>query len=112
MQNEMMQVMALKILRQIAGNIRDADFFTMMCDEATDVTNTSQLVVCIRWVDQNLNANDELIGLKDMPCTDAKSIVFELKDVLLKMHSNLKQCRGQCYDGCSTMSGSKMVLPK
>ena len=112
MQNEMMQVMALKILRHIAGNIRDADFFTMMCDEATDVTNTSQLVVCIRWVDENLNANDEFIGLKDMPCTDAKSIVFELKDVLLRMHLNLKQCRGQCYDGCSTMSGSKNGVAK
>ena len=42
-----------------------------------------------------------------MPNTDADSIVRELEDVLLRMHLKLNKCRGQCYDGCSTMSGSK-----
>ena len=106
-QNEMMKVMALKILREIAGNIRDADFYSMMCDEATDVSNTSQLVVCLRWVDDDLVAHDEHIGLKDMSDTSAKSIVRELKDVLLRMNLKLRKCRGQCYDGCSTMTGYK-----
>lgn len=106
-QNEMMQIMALKILREIADNLRDSDFFTMMCDEATDVKNVSELVVCLRWVDENLIAHDEFIGLKDMPSTDAESIVRELKDVLLRMRLKLERCRGQCYDGCSTMSGAK-----
>ena len=39
--------------------------------------------------------------------TDADSIVRELKDNLLRMHLKLNKCRGQCYDGCSTMYGSK-----
>ena len=42
-----------------------------------------------------------------MPTTGADSIVRELKDVLLRMQSKLDECRGQCYDGCSTMSGAK-----
>ena len=45
-QNEMMKLMALRILRDVARNIRDPDFYSMMCDEATDVGNVSQLVVC------------------------------------------------------------------
>ena len=49
-QNEMMQIMALKILREIATNLQDSDFFTMMCDEATDVKYFSQLVVCLHLV--------------------------------------------------------------
>ena len=97
-QNEMMQIMALKILREIATNLQDLDFFTMMCDEATDVKNVFQLVVCLRWVDENLNAHYEFIGLKDMPSTDADSIVRELKDVLLRMRLKLEKCHGQCYD--------------
>ena len=106
-ENEMMQIMALKILREIATNLQDSDFFTMMCDEATDVKNVSQLIVCLRWVDENLNAPDEFIGLKDMPSTDADSIVTEHKDVLLRMRLKLEKCRGQCYDWSSTMSGAK-----
>ena len=42
-----------------------------------------------------------------MPNTDADSIMRELKDILLQMHLKLNKCRGQCYDGCSTLSISK-----
>ena len=51
-----------------------------MCDEATDVKNISELVVCLRWVDNKLKAHDEFIGLKNMPNTDADSTVWELDD--------------------------------
>ena len=54
-----------------------------------------------------MEAHDEFIGLKNMPNTDADSIVRELEDVLLRMHLKLNKCRGQCYDGYSIMSGSK-----
>ena len=103
----MMQIMALRVLREVAENIQDFDFYSIMCDEATDVKNVSELAVCLRWVDDELEAHDESIGLKNMPNTDADSTVRELKDVLLRMHLKFSKCRGQRYDRCSTMSGSK-----
>ena len=108
-QNEMMKVMALNILREVAYNVREADFYSIMCDEATDVANVSQLFVRLRWVDDELNAHDEFTGLKDMSATgtNAESIVIEMKDCLLRMDLKLTKCRGQCYDGCSTMKGPK-----
>ena len=108
-QNKMMEVKALKILREIAYNVREADFYSIMCDEATDVAIVSQLLVCLRWVDDELNAHDEFIGLKDMSATgtNAESIVRELKDCLLRVDLKLTKCRGQCYYGCSTMKGPK-----
>ena len=39
--------------------------------------------------------------------TNAESIVRELKDCLLRMDLKLTKCRGQCYDGCSTMKRPK-----
>ena len=38
---------------------------------------------------------------------DAKSLVTSIKDVLLRMGLPLSNCRGQCYDGASYMSGAK-----
>ena len=75
-----------------------------MGDEATNVSNVLQLVICLRLIDCDLVAHDEFIRLKDMPCTNADSIVAELKDVLFRMNLKLNKCRGQCYDGCSTMT--------
>ena len=106
----MMQIMALRVLREVTQNIQDVDFYWIMCDEATDVKNVSELVVCLLWVDDKLEAHDEFIGLKNMPNSDADSIVRELKDVLLQMHWKLNKCRGQCYDECASMSGSKSGL--
>ena len=55
-------------------------------------------------MDDESEAHDKFIGLKNMPNTDADSIMREFKDILLQMHLKLNKCRGQCYDGCSTLS--------
>ena len=60
-----------------------------MGEEATDISYELQLVICLRWVDCDLVAHDEFVGLKDMPCTNADSIVAKLKDVLLRMNLKL-----------------------
>ena len=38
--------------------------------------------------------------------TSADTIVVGIKDVLLHMNLRIQNARGQCYDGCSTMTGS------
>ena len=67
----------MQILQDIAENLHQVDFYSLMCDETTDISNTSQLVICLHWVDDELNAHNEFIGLKDMSSTgtDAESIV-------------------------------------
>ena len=39
MQNDLLKVMALKVLRSIAACLRDSPFFTIMSDKTTDVSN-------------------------------------------------------------------------
>ena len=55
--------MGLKLMRNVAANIRSAKFYTIMADETADVSNTEQLVICIRWVDDDLNIHEDFIGL-------------------------------------------------
>ena len=75
----MIQIMALRVLREVAENIQNVDFYSIACDEATDVKNVSELAVCLHWVKDELEAHDEFIGLKNMRNTDADSIVQKLK---------------------------------
>ena len=44
-QNEMMQIMALRVLQEVAENIHNVDFYSIMRDKATDVKNVSELMV-------------------------------------------------------------------
>ncbi len=105
-QNEMLNMMALSILREIRSKVADK-WFTIMVDETTDLSNTEQMVFCLRYVDDQFDVHEEVIGLYSLVSTSADSIVFTIKDILLRLNLRLDMCRGQCYDGASTMSGRR-----
>ena len=99
--------MALSILRRIAGSICNSKFYCIMCDECTDASKQEQLVICIRWVDEQLQSQEKFIGLCKIDDISANTIVATIKDVLVRMNLALSRCRGQCYDGASTMVGTR-----
>lgn len=67
--------MALGVLREISANIKTAQFYTIMADETADVSNIEQLVICFRWVEDNLTIYEDFIGMHPMAQTNAESIV-------------------------------------
>lgn len=50
-----------------------------MADETADVSNKEQVVVCIRWVDDNLQVHKDFIGLYPVDRTTADDIIKVLK---------------------------------
>ena len=106
-QNEMMQKMALMILRKVGHKIRSSVWYTILADECTDVANREQFTICLRWVGEDLHDHEDFLGLYQMATIDANSLLRVIKDTLLCMSIPLSHCRGQCYDGASSMSGSK-----
>ena len=47
-QNEILKIMALSVLRSITAAIHSSPFLSVMIDETTNVFNKEQVVVCIR----------------------------------------------------------------
>ena len=107
MQNEMIKVMALCVLRKIAENLQKSLFITVMVDETTDVSNVEQVVICLRWVDENFEVQEEFVDLFEVASTGAEIIYAAITDVFLRLNLAISKVRGQCYDGAATMSGSK-----
>ena len=105
MQNEMLKVMALHILRDIAASFHSTPFLTLMVDETTDESNKEQVVICLRWVDNSLEAHEEFIGLYQVSNTQSSTLLAVIRDVLLRVNISITKLRGQCYDGASAMAG-------
>lgn len=105
-QNELLEIMASVILRKITHKL-SGEMFSIMVDETTDISNTEQLVFCIRYVDGQLNSHEEFIGLHSLESTMAQSITHTIEDILLRLSLQLEYCRGQCYDGASAMAGCR-----
>ena len=93
-QNEILQIMGLKILRDIASEI-GKNQFVIMLDKATDKASIEQLVLCFRWVDSKFKAHEEFVGPYALETIQADHIVQVLEDTLLRMQLQLANCRGQ-----------------
>ena len=81
-QNELIKVMAVNVLRVIVTFVQDAKFFSPMADEVTNVSNKEQVVVCLRSVDENLEPHKYFVGIH---CVD--SIEADTQDTLI--HTNI-----------------------
>ena len=71
------------------------------------MANKEQFTIRIKWIDEVLEDHEDYIGLYETATIDANSHVAATQDTLLRMNIQLGDCRGQCYDGASSMSGSK-----
>ena len=106
-QNEILKVMALHIVRDIAKSVQQAKFFTIMADEVTDCSNKDQVAICFRTVDDNFEPQESFIGLHVVESIQADVLVEVLKDTMVRMNLSINNCRGQCYDGAANMCGSR-----
>ena len=50
-----------------------------MADESADVANKEELVVCFRWIDDNLEAHEDFMGIQPIQHANAETIVSVLK---------------------------------
>ena len=106
-QNEILTVMAHRILRGVKDWLDQSKFLSIMVDETTVSANREQVVICMRWIDtDSLEAHEEFLGLYQVDSTDASTILSVIHDVLLRLNISLTKLRGQCYDGAASMSGN------
>lgn len=103
--NELIVLMGKSVLRQLLADIRSSHVFSLIADEATDLSHNEQFCVAIRWVDSDYNIYETALGLVQLPDTKALTLFGVIKDVLLRCSLELTECIGQAYDGASNMSG-------
>ena len=53
-QNDLLKIMALCVLRSIADHLQKSPFLTVMIDETADISNQEQVTVVVRRVDEDL----------------------------------------------------------
>ena len=129
-QNEILQLMSHKILRNICDRINGIDSITendteddaqddpeddapaqsrriyaVIMDGTQDCTGKEQESLCIRYVDNKFDVKEEFLGLYEMSSTTGASLCNMLKDALTRFQLPLENLRAQTYDGASNMSG-------
>ena len=60
-------------LKELASKFK---YFSLAIDESTDVTNTAQLAVFVRGIDDDFNITEEMLGLQAMKDTTTGEDIF------------------------------------
>ena len=103
--NEIITKMGQFVLRDILSHVKESRFYSILADEATDVSHQEQMCLSVRWIDEDLNVHEDGLGLFQLPDTKACTVFSAIKDILIRCTLPLCSIRGQAYDGASTMSG-------
>jgi hypothetical protein len=96
----MISLMSNRVLRQLLSEIREAQIFSLIADEATDVAHKEQLCITIRWVDKSFEMYETPVELVNVPKTDSETLTTVIKDSLIRLGLPIGQNRGQ--DRCMT----------
>ena len=75
-------MMAKKVLRDFTAPNQSASFISNMIGETTDQSNTEHVVIRFRWVDNDLEVHEDVIGLYKTEYTEAVTLLTIIHDVL------------------------------
>ncbi|KAG2609519.1 hypothetical protein PVAP13_4KG043066 [Panicum virgatum] len=88
------------IIEEIGG-----DVFSLLIDEASDVSDKEQMTVVLRYLSKRGFIIERLVGVVHVKETSAICLKESLQKLFTDIGLSIQQVRGQCYDGASNMRG-------
>ena len=104
-QNEMIQLLAEDVRRQVVNEIKVAKMFGVSADTTPDLSRKDQLAVVCRYVDEDGGAKERLLCLKS---TTAKTGAGTANEIITTLNSQTLDTNELCfqsYDFTASMSG-------
>ena len=99
-QDELIVIAADQIRKSIVDEVKNAKEFTILADEASDISCKEQLSLVIRFVDQKSIIREEFLGfLHCKDGTSGKALANLIMDQLKELGIDIHDCHGQRYDG-------------
>ena len=121
-QNEIIDCCGEEILSIVISRIQKAKFYSIMFDETTDISHTSQMTLILRYIHEGV-VREDFITFLDLHEElsnkyDDKGDSLEIRltgtnlgkaviNALKKLNFNLNFCVGITTDGCSVMTSEK-----
>lgn len=114
-QNELIQILANALEAELLHGIKRALFYSIITDTTQDVSKIDQLSQTFRYVeiikDDNgqpleIQIREIFLGFHQCKSQMAADMTKQIILIIESKGLSLDQCRGQGYDGASTMSGA------
>ena len=106
-QNELITIGGDLIRESILDEIKEARFFAVIADEATDSSNSEQLAISVRFVDSSSKPQECFLGFSECSSgVSGEAIAGNILSNLRNWKLDPNDLRGQAYDGAGAMAGA------
>ena len=105
-QNQLIDICGELLSNTIVTEVKEAKFYSILADEATDCANIEQMSLVVRFVDTSASIREEFLGF--VACklgVSGEAIANTILDFLRELGLSIDLCRGQGYDGAGNMAG-------
>ncbi|XP_057246692.1 uncharacterized protein LOC130589449 [Beta vulgaris subsp. vulgaris] len=104
-QKDIINCCAKETTKRIIEEIGD-DYFAILADESSDVSQKEQLALCLRYVEKITGkVVERFLGLVHVGDTTDLSLISAIISLLVDHSLSPSKIRGQGYDGASNMKG-------
>lgn len=104
-QNEILNLLSQHVQNSIVNEIIRAKYFTLIVDSTIDISKKDQMSLSMRYVNEYGFAEERFLKFVDLPSASADTFYKSILAEIATFNIDISMCRGQAYDGASTMSG-------
>ncbi|CAH0555131.1 unnamed protein product [Brassicogethes aeneus] len=105
-QNDLILCVSEVVRDVISNEIKETDFFSVIVDDTTDITEKSQCAISLRYLGKdNLIIYERFLGFFDVSENGTADALFDLVSTNLAPYNYKQKLVAQCYDGASVMAG-------
>lgn len=114
-QNELIETLDTELEAQLVDKIKTAPFYSIITDTTQDVSKTDQLSQTFRYAEiikddnggpREIKIRETFLGFYKCKSQMAADMTKQIIEIAESKGLSFDQCRGQGYDGASTMSGA------
>ncbi|XP_078271885.1 general transcription factor II-I repeat domain-containing protein 2 isoform X1 [Rhinoraja longicauda] len=99
------------IKRQLGDRGMNLDFFSLACDESTDLSDTTQSLIFLRGVDDYMNVEEELLDIQSLKGqTRGTDLVASVCSAVNDIKLPWSKISGIITDGAPAMAGERSGL--
>ena len=109
-ENEIINIMSQTVLDKIIKEVVEFGFYGIMMDETSDTANKEQVCLSVRFVYHKYEIHEAFVDISTVKSTSGEALFSNLLDSLKRLGLDIKDCKGQRYDGASSMSSIKKGL--
>ena len=105
-QNEIIETLGSYVLSKISAEVKVSKMFSILANEAADISNKENLPLVLRFVDISKNIRDVFVGFHHCEDGTTGEAIERLFLKAVQDHGlTMDDCRGQAYDGAGNMAG-------